>query len=50
MYLVERACRARAENSEVCDGIEFFCTKKERENLLLGARKKKIDRQSGFSI
>ena len=50
MYLVERACRARAENSEVCDGIEFFCPKKKRENLLLGATEKKIDPQSGFSI
>jgi hypothetical protein len=27
-----------------CDGIEFFCPKKERENLCF----KKIDRQSGF--
>ena len=30
-----------------CDGIEFFCPKKERENLCCFLEKK-IDRQSGF--
>ena len=33
-----------------CDGIEFFCPKKERENLCFLFLEKKIDRQSGFSI
>lgn len=33
-----------------CDGIEFFCPKKERENLCCFFAEKKIDRQSGFSI
>ena len=32
-----------------CDGIEFFCPKKERENLCFLFLEKKIDRQSGFS-
>ena len=44
-------CRARAQNSEVVRWVRilFFCPKKERENLFC-LLKKKIDRQSGFSI
>ena len=41
MYLIERACRARAENSEVVRWDRILLPKKGRE--------KKIDRQSGFS-
>ena len=33
-----------------CDGIEFFCPKKEGKPLLFFFAEKKIDRQSGFSI
>ena len=41
MYLIERVCRARAENSEVVRWDRILLPKKGRE--------KKIDRQSGFS-
>jgi len=41
VYLIERVCRARAENSEVVRWDRILLPKKGRE--------KKIDRQSGFS-
>ena len=51
MYLIERVCRARAENSEVVRWDRILLPKKgEGKPLLFFFAEKKIDRQSGFSI
>ena len=49
MYLIERVCRARAENSEVVRWDRILLPQKgEGKPLLFFFAEKKIDRQSGF--
>ena len=49
MYLIERVCGARAENSEVVRWDRILLPKKgEGKPLLFFFAEKKIDRQSGF--
>ena len=48
MYLIERVCRARAENSEVVRWDRILLPKKGEEKPLFFFAEKKIDRQSGF--
>ena len=50
MYLIERVCRARAENSEVVRWDRILLPKKGEGKPLFFFAEKKIDRQSGFSI
>ena len=49
MYLIERVCRARAENSEVVRWDRILLPKKGEGKPLFFCLQKKIDRQSGFS-
>ena len=50
MYLIERVCRARAENSEVVRWDRILLPKKGRgKTFVVFCREKKIDRQSGFT-
>ena len=49
MYLLERVCRARAENSEVVRWDRILLPKKGEEKTFVVFAEKKIDRQSGFS-
>ena len=51
MYLSERVCRARAENSlRWSDGIEFFSQKRRGKTLFVFYGKRKSTGTSGFSI
>jgi len=49
VYLIERVCRARAENSEVVRWDRILLPKKGEGKPLFFCLQKKIDRQSGFS-
>jgi len=50
VYLIERVCRARAENSEVVRWDRILLPKKGRgKTFVVFCREKKIDRQSGFT-
>ena len=49
VYLIERVCRARAENSEVVRWDRILLPKKgEGKKTFVVFAEKKIDRQSGF--
>jgi hypothetical protein len=48
VYLIERVCRARAENSEVVRWDRILLPKKGGKTFVVFFAEKKIDRQSGF--